>query len=120
MAPPREAIPTMSTGDVTFADDEVAFCESFDVIAYAINNTHKLVTDDDRHWNCFLRPSVPVGDVHVGTADRRLQHPNQHVVVADFWNKNILEPKTGLCFGFDNRLHRLHYRKARRSKLAWK
>jgi len=82
----------MSTGDVTFADDEVAFCESFDVIAYAINNTHKLVTDCDRHWNCFLRPSVPVVDVQVGAADGCFQHANQHVVAANFWNRNFLEP----------------------------
>ena len=38
-------------------------------------------------------------------ADRRLQHANQHVVAANFWNGNILEPQTRFAFGLHNGLH---------------
>jgi hypothetical protein len=108
VASPGEAIATMSTGDVTLADDQVAFCKTFDVIAYAINNADKLMADYHRHRNRFLRPNVPVVDMHIGATDGRFQDPDQHFITADFWNRNILEPKAGLCFCFYNSLHGLH------------
>ena len=43
----------------------------------------KFVADDHRHRNGLLRPLVPVPDVDVGAADRRLADPDQHVVGAD-------------------------------------
>ena len=106
MPPSREAIAAVSTGDVSLADHEIAASKSFHVVTDNTHDTGKLVTDGHRHRNGFLRPVVPVVDVHVCTTDRRLQHPDQHVIAANFWNRNILEPKTGLCFCFDYRLHR--------------
>jgi hypothetical protein len=44
--------------------------------------------------------------VQVRAADGRFQHANQHIVAADLWDGNILEPQTRLGSGFDNRLHR--------------
>src|SRR6476659_2372668 len=105
MPPPRQTIPAMSTGDVTLAHHEIAARKSFHVITDSINDPGKLMTDGHRHWNGFLRPVIPVVDMHVGTADRRLQHPDQHVVTADFWNRNILEPKARLGFRLHNGLH---------------
>ena len=45
----------------------------------------------------FCAQCVPVVDVHVRATDRRLQHADQHVIAADFWNRNILEPQTRLA-----------------------
>jgi hypothetical protein len=98
----------MPTGDVPFGNDEIAASKTFDVIAHAIDNAHKLVANDYGYWNRFLRPGVPIVDVQVRATDRRLQHPDQHVVTVDFWNRNFLEPKAGLCFCFYNSLHGLH------------
>ena len=95
----------MSTGDVSLAHHEIAARKSFHVVTDSINDTGKLVTDGHRHWNGFLRPVIPVVDVHVGAADRRLQHPDQHVIAANFWNRNVLQPQTRLAFGLHNRLH---------------
>src|SRR5215472_9432844 len=107
MPPSCEAIAAMSTGDVTFADDKIALSESFHMIADAIHDADKLMPNDHRHSNRFLCPCLPVVDVHVRSADGCFQHSNQHVIAAYFWNRNILEPKTGLCFRFYNGLHRL-------------
>ncbi len=92
MPPSGEAIPTMPAGDVTLADDEIAAGEPFYVIAHAIDNADKLMADDHRHRNRFLRPRVPVVDVHVRAADGCFQHADQHIVAADFWNGNFFEP----------------------------
>ena len=86
--------------------------ESFDVIAHAIDDADKLMPNDHRHLNRFLRPCVPVVNVHVGSADGCFQHANQHIVAADFWNRNIFEPETRLTFSLHNRLHQfLHEQK---------
>src|SRR5882762_142275 len=108
MPPSREAIPAVSTGNVSLAHDEIPARKSFHVFTDSVNDTGKLVTDGHRHWNGFLRPFIPVVDMHVGATDRRLQHPDQHLVTADFWDRNILEPKASLCFCFNNSLHGLH------------
>src|SRR5215831_9273947 len=66
---PSEAISTMTAGDVSSAHDEIAAQKSFYVIAYGIDNPHKLVADYHRHGNGFLRPGVPVIDMNVGSTD---------------------------------------------------
>src|SRR6516165_5889418 len=71
MTPPRQTIAAMSAGDVSLAHDEIAARKSFYVVADSINHTSELMTDRHRHWNGFLRPLIPVVDVHIGTADRR-------------------------------------------------
>src|SRR5256886_7435863 len=108
-SPPGQAIPTMSTGDVSLAHYEIAAREAFHVIADSINDADKLVADRHRHRDRLLRPSVPVIDVHVSATDRCFQHADEHVVAADFWNWNFLEPETGLGFGFHNGLHCLQH-----------
>src|SRR6266481_9222237 len=69
MPPSGEAIPTMPASDVALGNDEIAAGEPFYVLAHAIDNTDKLMADDHRHRNRFLRPRIPVVDVHVRTAD---------------------------------------------------
>ena len=71
MAPAGQAIPAMSAGDVTFADNQVARRESLHVIAHQIDDADKFVTDRHRDRDRFLRPRVPIVNVDVGAADRR-------------------------------------------------
>jgi hypothetical protein len=90
---------------VTLGNDEIAAGEPFYVIANAIDNTDKLMANDHRHRNRFLRPGIPVVNVHVRAADGCFQDADLRIVTADLWNGNLLEPQTGLGSGFDNRLH---------------
>ena len=102
----------MSANDVTFAGDEIAGRESFHAIADAIDHADKLMADDHRHRDGFLRPGVPVIYVYVGPADRGFLDPDEHIVVADFRHGHFFEPKAGLRLAFDQRFHRLlHARK---------
>src|SRR5262249_52709033 len=105
MPPSCKAIAAMSTRDVSLADHQIAARKSFDVITDSINNAGELVTDGHGYWNGFLSPLIPIVDVHVRTADRRLQHPNQYLIAANFWNRNVLQPQPRLAFGLHNRLH---------------
>jgi len=91
---------------VTFADDEIAFGKTFDVIADPINHSDKLVADG--HWDRdrFLGPGVPVIYMYVRPADGRLEHPNENIIARNFGNGNLLEPQSGLGFRFHDGLHR--------------
>src|SRR6266496_4562900 len=88
----------MSTRDVSLAHYEIALCKSFHVIADVINDADKLVTNCHRHRNRFLRPFVPVIYMHVGPTDRRFQYADKHVLAGSSWNRNFLQPETGLGF----------------------
>jgi hypothetical protein len=105
MTPPGQTIATVPTGDVSLAHYEVAARKTFHVIANSIDNADKLVTDRHWHGNRFLRPGVPIVDVNICAADRSFQYTDEHIVAGNFWNRNFLEPETGLRFGFHNGLH---------------
>jgi hypothetical protein len=112
MTPPGKTIPAMSTGDVSLAYNEIPFGKAFHVIAHGLDCADKFVTDRHGHGNRFLRPLVPIVDVYVGPADRRLQYTNQHVIARSLWNRNFLEPQAKLGFRFHDGLHRfLHGKK---------
>jgi hypothetical protein len=95
----------MSTGDVSLAHNQIAVRKAFHVIAYSLNGADELVTDRHRHRDRFLRPGVPVVDVHVGPADGCFQHADEHVVALNFWNRNFFKPEARLGFGLYDRFH---------------
>ena len=106
MAASGETIAAMSARDVAFACDKIAWRETLHAIADAIDDPDKFVADSHRYRDRLLRPRVPVIYMYVRSADRRLQNANEHVVVANFGNRNFLEPKTRLGFALHDRLHR--------------
>jgi hypothetical protein len=112
MTPAGEAIAAMAAGNVTFADDEIAFGKTFDVIADAIDSTHKFMAYGHRHRDRFLGPAVPVIYMYVRSADGGLEDADEDVVARNFRNGNLLEPQSGLGFCLYDGLHRLlHKRK---------
>jgi hypothetical protein len=112
VTPSGQAISTMPACDVTFADNEVAAREAFHLITDQIDNSHKFVADGHGYRNRFLRPRVPVIDMHVGPADGGLQDTDEHIVPADFGNRNFLEPQARFGPAFDHGLHHfLHDKK---------
>src|SRR5438094_8113145 len=98
MPAPSETTATVSTRDVSLAHDEIAARKTFHVIADSINGAHKLMPDRHWHRDRFLRPSVPIADVHVRSTDRCFQDADEHIVAADFWNGNFFEPKAWFRF----------------------
>jgi hypothetical protein len=112
VTPPGEAISAMPARDVTLAYNEVAARETFHVIADKIDNPDKFVADGHGYWNRFLRPRVPVIDVHIGPADGGLQDPDEHIVSAHLRNRNFLKPQARLGSAFYDGLHHfLHAKK---------
>ena len=97
MPPSGQTIAAVSTGDVSLTDHDIAACKSFHVVTDSLNHAGKLMTNRHRNRNGFLRPVIPVIDVHVCAADRCFQHPDQNIITADCWNRNLLEPKTRLA-----------------------
>ncbi len=59
----------------------------------------EFVADHHRHRNGLLRPLVPVPDMNIGAADRRLLHLDQHVVRPDLGTGtcSIQSPTSGLA-----------------------
>ena len=106
MTPAGEAIATMAAGNVTFADDKIAFGKTFDVIADPINHSDKLMAYGHRHGDRFLGPGVPVIYMYVRAADGRLEGADEDVVAPNFRNRNLLEPQSGLGFRLYDGLHR--------------
>jgi hypothetical protein len=105
VTPPGEAIATMPARDVTLADNQIVAREPFHVIADNIDNADKFVADRHGHRDRFLRPGVPVIYVDVGAADGRFHDADEHVVCADFGNRNFLEPQPRLGFGLHDGFH---------------
>ena len=106
MTPAGEAIATMAAGNVTFADDEIAFSKTSYVIADPINHSDKLMANGHRHGDRFLGPGVPVIYMYVRAADRGLEDADEDVVARNFRNRNLLEPQSGLGFRLYDGLHR--------------
>ena len=72
-----------------------------DVFDYA----HELVANGHGDGNGGLRSLVPVDDVEISSADRRLGDPDQHVVGFGGGALDFLEPDTWLASSLDERLH---------------
>src|SRR5690349_624198 len=86
MAATSQAIPAMSTGDVSFNGHQIPFAPTFDVVAELVDDTHEFMSNRHRDRNRLLRPLVPVINMDVGSADGCFQHPNQHIVIANLGN----------------------------------
>ena len=79
-----------------------------DVGADFDNLADKLMADDHRHRNRFLRPGVPVVDMHVGAADSGAIDLDQHIVDADFRFRDVFQPQPAGGFAFDKCFHESH------------
>src|SRR4029077_11085537 len=96
MTAARQAIATMPTRDVPLADHEIAHYKSFHMIAYVVDNADELVANCHRHGNRFLRPRIPVVNVHIGAANRSFKTANAPFVAADLRVVISSEPQSGL------------------------
>ena len=92
-----EAIAAQAADHVAFPADQVAGEEVHHVGPGLDDPADELVTDRHGHGDGLLRPLVPPVDVHVGAANARAQHLDEHVVDADFGDVHFPEPEARLA-----------------------
>ena len=105
VALPGAAVAAMAAGDVPFGADPFTPGEAGHRASDGRDLAGELVADDHRHRDGFLRPRVPVEDVDVGAADRRLPDPDEQVVGPELGDGDFREPQTRLALRLDQRLH---------------
>src|SRR4029453_6140860 len=109
VTPSRQAIATMSTGDVSLSYHKIALCESFHMIAYIVDNADELMADCHRHRNRFLRPRVPVENVNTSSANRGFQNAKKNASAATSRNRKHPQApprlRPGLHESFHHSLH---------------
>src|SRR6187402_2255193 len=93
MPPACKAVAAMPANNVPLAADRLAWEEIRDIGSHAHDLTHELMPDRHRHVDSFLRPIIPVIDVDIGAADRRLFNPNEHIVNADLRLRHVIQPQ---------------------------
>src|SRR5437016_2330335 len=96
---------TMSTGDVGFGGDEVAWDEGGDFAADFDDLASEFVTKDAGDGQAALRPRVPLVDMHVCTTDGGGLHLNEYITRADMrdvYQGNLCSRRR---LDFEGRLH---------------
>src|SRR5258708_39498726 len=105
MAAARTTVTAIAAGDVSFTGDAVARFQATDFGAEIHDPPAILVAHGHRHGDRFLRPGIPLVDVHVGAADRRLVDLDEYIVRTDLGLGDVIEPDTGGCLFFDQCFH---------------
>ena len=98
---PGHAVAAPAAHHVSFAGNQIRRMEVVDVGANLDDLSHELVTDGHGYRNRLLGPFVPIEDVHVRPADTRTENTDKHVVDADRWLGDVLEPQARMSMGFD-------------------
>src|ERR1700722_17938543 len=105
MTPARAEVAGVSAGYVALAGTPIADLEAVDFAADLHDLAGVLVSDRHGYGDAFLRPGVPVVDVHVGAADGRTMHLDEHIIVADLRFRDVLHPDARFRARLDQCLH---------------
>ena len=100
-----EAVAAASADDVTFAADDLADGEIFDVGAGGDDFADELVADGEALLDGGAGPGIPLVDVEVGATDAGVEDTDFYVVDADLWFRDVLQPEAAFCAGFYESLH---------------
>ena len=107
MAAAGQAVPAAPTDDVALAGDHIADLQVGDVVAEGGHGPHELVPDGHGDRDDLLGPRVPVPNVDVGAADRRLVDLDQDVVDPDAGDRDLIQPQPRLPLLLHQGLHGL-------------
>src|SRR5687768_864822 len=107
MTPAGEAVSATATNDVSLAIDEIARLEALYIRSYFRDYSDKLVPDHHGRPDGFLRPRVPVINVHIRAADRRLLDLNQDIVDSGHGHGDFRQFKAGPGMKLRNGTHGL-------------
>ncbi|SPF34488.1 hypothetical protein SBA4_150005 [Candidatus Sulfopaludibacter sp. SbA4] len=108
VAASRQAVAAAPAHHVPLAADDFAGEEIRHVRTDLHDLADEFVADRHGHRDRLLRPIVPLVNVHIGAADPRPQHLNQHVVDPHRGHVHVFEPQAGLAPALHQRLH-IHY-----------
>ena len=89
MTSASEAVPAHATNEMAFSGNDVVPFEKFHRASNLGDRSDKLVSDDQGRGNRFLRPSVPVIDVEVGSANAGAVNFDEDIAVADGWKRDV-------------------------------
>src|SRR5260370_28943563 len=107
MPPARAAIAAVPAGNVAFSRHAIAGVEAAYFAAQFDDFTGVFMADGHGHGDGFLRPGIPVVNVHVGAAYRRAVDLDEHIIVTDRRLRDVLQPDTGFRTCLDQCLHDL-------------
>ena len=105
VTPPGPAVAAMPAGHMTLDSNALPGREAAHLAADLRDRALELMTDDERHRDRLLRPGIPVPDVKIGAADRRVMDPHQEIVRTDRRTRDVLEPDPRLAPALDERAH---------------
>ena len=80
MSAPGEVVAAATTNNMPFAAAPVTLTKVVDIAARLRYGANKLVADNQRWPNGFLRPLVPVADMNIGSTDRGSVNLYQDIV----------------------------------------
>src|ERR1700737_4236955 len=95
MPPARAAIAAVPTGYVAFSRHAIAGVEAAYFAAQFHDFSGVFMADGHGHGDGFLRPGIPIVNVHVGPAYRRTVDLDEYVIVPDRRLRDFLQPDTG-------------------------
>ena len=108
MPPPGPAIPAMSARDVSLPSDSLSHAVVDDGRSELHDGPDEFVASNQRDGDGLLRPLIPLVNVPVGPADRRVTHLNHDVVRGGSRLFGIGdEPDSGTRMRFDESFHGL-------------
>ena len=101
-----KTIPTPTTNEMTFDRDFIAHKKITDIRADLNDFADDFMSENRRNllsWT--LRPSVPIPNVNISSANPRFQNADQNIVNPKRRFGNVFEPQTRFRFAFYNCFH---------------
>jgi hypothetical protein len=108
MTPSSQTVSTAAAYYMSFSRDEIADFEIVNIASDLNDPAYELVTDRHGDGNGLSSPLVPVVNVHIRAADRRLVNLDEDVIDPHFRNRNLFQKDAGLPFGFNQGFHGFH------------
>jgi hypothetical protein len=101
------AVAASPANHMPLARDNLAWVKVVDVTAHRDYLTNKFMPHYHGHWYGFLRPGIPVPNVHIGAAYGGAKNFNKDVIDADIGLGHILQPQARLRKAFHQCFHNL-------------
>ena len=92
VATPSQTVAAPSTHNMPFTNHDFPDFKIMHVSAYGSDLANEFMTDGNWNGYCVLRPCIPIPNVYIRAADRRLMNLNQDVVGPDFGNRYLFQP----------------------------
>src|SRR6202020_1478988 len=96
---------TLEARIVRYSGDAIAGTKAAHLAADFDYFSRVFMSDRHRHGHRFLRPRIPIVNMHIGAADGGTLDLDEHIVVADRGFRNVLHPDAGFRAGFDECFH---------------